>query len=690
MPKKSKSSKRKRHRQNNDDNEAATESKSTLICASIVPALKITKDDNDIRDEASFVTSIKPNERNQKGEAENHRITTTSVVENNDNLGLSISLELAEEEEEEEGNEKSPTPGITSHSLQIPKPLSESCLEKSGTVVVETYEDQIDYSLLLQLAKHSFYKMSSKRKKKKKQSSHSSNETEIPVSSWRPTPIQLQSWPILTMSIMGQNNNDHRHESDNCKRSLNIVGISPTGSGKSLSYGIPLVLIGRHTNFVINDCNNSSSRGSSRISGLIITPTRELTIQVAKVISIVCKSSNKLAVAASKGNASNDNDGGAVMNKKLKTVKHHSGNVKVTMTSLAIYGGADKTEQIQSLLGNNNVGDRNDSNSNGIEEIRNIIVTATPGRLVDLLGLKGNPNNDKEKGRDDNHDNDIQNCKNGTPNDDEQQQEATCQQIRKLFQTTKMVIIDEADRIATQSDITIQVDSIFNFVKDTTKFKNDLTVGLFSATLPQRAVEKMNDWIIKPRCIVKVNSVTVGGENVSKTNQNNDIISIKGKKMNGDEDSESLTTIPLTTLAKAKEKHRGPLNLSVIPSHVEQILHVCANHKKPKKLITTIKKIRDNEAKNEEGKRRRRGLIVVFFGTVKTLQYMHLLLKKENVQSVQLHSQMKQERREHNLLLFRSGKCPMLLATDIAARGLHVNNIEYVINYDFPGSLEQV
>jgi len=46
--------------------------------------------------------------------------------------------------------------------------------------------------------------------------------------------------------------------------------------------------------------------------------------------------------------------------------------------------------------------------------------------------------------------------------------------------------------------------------------------------------------------------------------------------------------------------------------------------------------------------------------------------------------------REKTLMNFKSGKMPTLLATDIAARGIHVNNIEYVINYDFPGSLDQV
>lgn len=65
-------------------------------------------------------------------------------------------------------------------------------------------------------------------------------------------------------------------------------------------------------------------------------------------------------------------------------------------------------------------------------------------------------------------------------------------------------------------------------------------------------------------------------------------------------------------------------------------------------------------------------------------------MQKDNIQGVALHSQMNQQNREKQLNLFRSGKCPILLATDVAARGIHINNVFYVINYDFPGSLEQV
>jgi superfamily II DNA/RNA helicase len=42
-----------------------------------------------------------------------------------------------------------------------------------------------------------------------------------------------------------------------------------------------------------------------------------------------------------------------------------------------------------------------------------------------------------------------------------------------------------------------------------------------------------------------------------------------------------------------------------------------------------------------------------------------------------------------HVLLKQQGKSNILVSTDVAARGLHINRLQYVVNYDFPLNLEQ-
>ena len=37
---------------------------------------------------------------------------------------------------------------------------------------------------------------------------------------------------------------------------------------------------------------------------------------------------------------------------------------------------------------------------------------------------------------------------------------------------------------------------------------------------------------------------------------------------------------------------------------------------------------------------------------------------------------------------FRSGKAPVMVATDVASRGLHIRGLPFIVNYDFPSRLE--
>ena len=81
-------------------------------------------------------------------------------------------------------------------------------------------------------------------------------------------------------------------------------------------------------------------------------------------------------------------------------------------------------------------------------------------------------------------------------------------------------------------------------------------------------------------------------------------------------------------------------------------------------------------------------LILVFANTKINVERIEKLLKKENLAVDYIHSGLSQGRRQRVLNKFRNKQMPILIATDVAARGLHISNIDYVINYDFPQNLE--
>ena len=59
-------------------------------------------------------------------------------------------------------------------------------------------------------------------------------------------------------------------------------------------------------------------------------------------------------------------------------------------------------------------------------------------------------------------------------------------------------------------------------------------------------------------------------------------------------------------------------------------------------------------------------------------------LEKEGVKAAAIHGDLPQRVREKSLADFMAGKLPVLVATDVAARGLHIDDVEIVIHYDPP------
>ena len=63
-------------------------------------------------------------------------------------------------------------------------------------------------------------------------------------------------------------------------------------------------------------------------------------------------------------------------------------------------------------------------------------------------------------------------------------------------------------------------------------------------------------------------------------------------------------------------------------------------------------------------------------------------LRKEGYEAECLHGDIPQSRRNEVMRDFKRGKFPILVSTDVAARGIDVDDVEAVINYDLPNENE--
>ncbi|KAF7237084.1 putative ATP-dependent RNA helicase DDX49 [Varanus komodoensis] len=77
--------------------------------------------------------------------------------------------------------------------------------------------------------------------------------------------------------------------------------------------------------------------------------------------------------------------------------------------------------------------------------------------------------------------------------------------------------------------------------------------------------------------------------------------------------------------------------------------------------------------------------IIIFTNTCKNCQILNMMLRKFNFPSVALHSSMKQKQRFAALAKFKSSVFKILIATDVAARGLDIPTVQVVINHNTPG-----
>ncbi|KAM3624564.1 uncharacterized protein V6R79_024929 [Siganus canaliculatus] len=121
----------------------------------------------------------------------------------------------------------------------------------------------------------------------------------------------------------------------------------------------------------------------------------------------------------------------------------------------------------------------------------------------------------------------------------------------------------------------------------------------------------------------------------------------------------------------------GALELSA-NHNILQIVDVCMENEKDNKLFQLMEEIMA-EKENKT---------IIFVETKKRCDDLTRRMRRDGWPAMCIHGDKSQPERDWVLAEFRNGKAPILIATDVASRGLDVEDVKFVINYDYPNSSE--
>lgn len=121
----------------------------------------------------------------------------------------------------------------------------------------------------------------------------------------------------------------------------------------------------------------------------------------------------------------------------------------------------------------------------------------------------------------------------------------------------------------------------------------------------------------------------------------------------------------------------GSLDLNV-NSDIKQIVEICSEYDKRGKLIKHL------ETAMEDKENR----ILIFVATKRIADDITKYLRQDGWPALAIHGDKQQNERDWVLNEFRTGKSPIMVATDVASRGIDIKDVKYVINYDYPNSSE--
>ncbi|GKZ27328.1 ATP-dependent RNA helicase dbp2 [Aspergillus brasiliensis] len=121
----------------------------------------------------------------------------------------------------------------------------------------------------------------------------------------------------------------------------------------------------------------------------------------------------------------------------------------------------------------------------------------------------------------------------------------------------------------------------------------------------------------------------------------------------------------------------GSMDLSA-NHRITQIVEVVSDFEKRDRMIKHLEKIMENRANK----------CLIFTGTKRIADEITRFLRQDGWPALSIHGDKQQQERDWVLNEFKTGKSPIMVATDVASRGIDVRDITHVLNYDYPNNSE--
>lgn len=139
-------------------------------------------------------------------------------------------------------------------------------------------------------------------------------------------------------------------------------------------------------------------------------------------------------------------------------------------------------------------------------------------------------------------------------------------------------------------------------------------------------------------------------------------------------------TLPESLQRLARSAVVNPVEIQVGATHVtapnikHQVLFL-HTYEKPRKILEILRQTEFPP-------------VIVFASSIQAVDFLVRHLRKEQFHVAGLHSEKSQEYRFKLMTGFKNGKVDVLVATDLASRGLDIPEVTHVINYDIPDTIE--